>query len=548
MNGISAITSNALLQLTNETRPRYQTVNCDGMAFVISPTKAIPDPLVGQQEERFSSSTGAVTSFHYVLGWSFRVNGVAQNLDTSELPKLPRLGGNKQSMILLIGVPLMSLGMLFLVILSIVYYINWKKKFSEIVEEWEQDYGPQRIKYKDLYIATKGFKEKELLGSGGFGSVYKGTMPGSKIEVAVKKVSHGSQQGMREFIAEIVSIGRLRHRNLVSLLGYCRRKGELFLVYDFMSNGSLDKYLFKKPRVTLNWMQRFRIIKGVASGLCYLHEEWEQVVVHRDIKASNVLLDSELNGRLGDFGLARLYDHGTDPATTHVVGTLGYLAPEYTTTGRATTKSDVFAFGAFMLEWEKDYGPQRFKYKDLYNATKGFRDRELLGRGGFGKVYKGTMPGSKDEVVVKKVSHESRHEGIHCRNYSELNGRLGDFGVARLYDHGSDPATTHVVGTLGYLAPKNTRTRTATTKSDVFAFGAFMLEDWRPSMRLVVQYLNMEVPLPDFSTLISSPSCSGLVFGRHQNLDDIAMSLPSSSMDGFHSRYSIPESILSGGR
>ncbi|KAI9083782.1 hypothetical protein K1719_034250 [Acacia pycnantha] len=164
-------------------RPLYQTVNCDGMAFVISPTKAIPDALVGQQEERFSSSTGAVTSFHYVLGWSFRVNGVAQNLDTSELPKLPRLGGNKQSMILLTGVPLMSLGMLFLVILSIVYYINWKKKFSEIVEEWEQDYGPQRIKYKDLYIATKGFREKELLGSGDFGSVYKGTMPGSKLRL-----------------------------------------------------------------------------------------------------------------------------------------------------------------------------------------------------------------------------------------------------------------------------------------------------------------------------------------------------------------------------
>ncbi|KAI9083761.1 hypothetical protein K1719_034229 [Acacia pycnantha] len=126
-------------------------------------------------------------------------------------------------------------------------------------------------------------------------------MPGSKNKVAVKKVSHESRQGMKEFIAEIIS----------------------------------------SYSVTLNWMQRFRIIKGVALGLCYLHEEWEQVVVHRDIKASNVLLDSELNGRLGDFGLARLYDHGSDPATTHVVGTLGYLAPENTRTRTATTKSDV---------------------------------------------------------------------------------------------------------------------------------------------------------------------------------------------------------------
>ena len=99
-----------------------------------------------------------------------------------------------------------------------------------------------------------------------------------------------------------------------------------------MPNGSLDKYLYDQPEVSLNWSQRFVVLKGVASGLSYLHAEWEQIVIHRDVKASNVLLDGELNGRLGDFGLARLYDHGTDPQTTHVVGTLGYLAPEHTRT------------------------------------------------------------------------------------------------------------------------------------------------------------------------------------------------------------------------
>ena len=134
------------------------------------------------------------------------------------------------------------------------------------------------------------------------------------------------------------------------LLGYCRRKGELLLVYDYMSNGSLDKYLFNQPHVTLSWSQRFQVIKGAASGLLYLHEGWDQVVIHRDVKVSNVLLDGELNGRLGDFGLARLYDHRTDPQTTHVVGTLGYLAPEYTRSNKATTSTDVYAFGAFMLE------------------------------------------------------------------------------------------------------------------------------------------------------------------------------------------------------
>jgi len=118
-----------------------------------------------------------------------------------------------------------------------------------------------------------------------------------------------------------------------------------------MANGSLDKYLYcEENKPTLNWAQRFWIIKGIASGLLYLHEKWEKVVIHRDIKASNVLLDSEMNGRLGDFGLARLYDHGTDLQTTHVVGTMGYLAPELVSTGKASPLTDVFAFGTFLLE------------------------------------------------------------------------------------------------------------------------------------------------------------------------------------------------------
>lgn len=225
-----------------------------------------------------------------------------------------------------------------------------RKKYEEIREDWELQYGPQRFSYKDLYKATKGFKDKQLLGSGGFGSVYRGTLPSSNVEVAVKKISHNSKQGMKEFVAEIASMGRLRHRNLVHLLGYCRRKGELFLVYDHMPNGSFDKFLFSNEKPNLDWVRRFQIIKGVASALFYLHEEWEQVVLHRDVKASNVLLDADLNGRLGDFGLSKFYDHGSTPQTTSVVGTVGYLAPELTTTGKPTTNSDVFAFGIFLLE------------------------------------------------------------------------------------------------------------------------------------------------------------------------------------------------------
>jgi hypothetical protein len=170
----------------------------------------------------FSSSTGSIQTSHYVLGWSFKVNGQAQNLKISELPKLPTLDEKKDSkVILIIGLPLISLCLILMVAIAMFHFIKKKKKFSELHEDWEKDYGTQRFKYKDLYFATNGFKEKELLGTGGFGRVYKGVMPNLKLEVAVKRVSHESRQEMKEFVAEIVSIGRLRHRNLVPLLGYC---------------------------------------------------------------------------------------------------------------------------------------------------------------------------------------------------------------------------------------------------------------------------------------------------------------------------------------
>ncbi|TQD90714.1 hypothetical protein C1H46_023717 [Malus baccata] len=298
----------------------------------------------------FSASTSKLTASAYVLGWSFKLNGQAEEIVLSNLPKLPPQGPKKRSKHLTIALPVIIGSSVLLALLYGVHFAIRRKKFAELLEDWELEYGPQRFKYKELYIATKGFREKELLGKGGFGKVYKGILPNSKAEIAVKRESHESRQGMKEFVAEIVSNGRLRHRNLVPLLGYCRRKGELLLVYEYMPNGSLDKYLYGQPTVTLNWSQRFRVIKGVASGLLYLHEEWDQVVIHRDVKASNVLLDGEWNGKLGDFGLARLHDHGADPQTTHIAGTFGYLAPEHTRSGRATTSTDVFSFGVFLLE------------------------------------------------------------------------------------------------------------------------------------------------------------------------------------------------------
>jgi hypothetical protein len=296
----------------------------------------------------FSSSTGSVSSHHYILGWSFNKSGQAQSLGTSKLPSLPPERNSSNKPDLRIVIPLITVSVLL--IASFATMCIMRNKYEEVREDWEQQYGPQRFRYKDLYKATKGFKDKELLGTGGFGRVYRGELRSSKVEIAVKKISHGSNQGMKEFVAEIASMGRLRHRNLVQLLGYCRRKGELLLVYDYMPNGSLDKFLFCNEKPNLDWPRRYQILRGVGSALLYLHEEWQQVVLHRDVKASNVLLDGDLNGRLGDFGLAKFHDHGSTPQTTNVVGTIGYLAPEITRTGKATTSSDVFAFGTFMLE------------------------------------------------------------------------------------------------------------------------------------------------------------------------------------------------------
>jgi serine/threonine protein kinase len=433
----------------------------------------------------FSSSTASILTDHYVLGWSFKVNGQASKLVLSQLPKLPRIGGKPRSKFLTIGLPVIIVSLVSVAISTVIYVIRRKRKFAELLEDWELQYGPHRFKYKDLYIATKGFRDKELLGAGGFGRVYRGMLPTSKIEIAVKRVSHESRQGMKQFIAEIVSIGRLRHRNLVPLLGYCRRKGELLLVYDYMPNGSLDKYLFDQPKVTLSWSQRFQVIIGVASGLFYLHEEWEQIVIHRDVKASNVLLDGELNARLGDFGLARLYDHGTDPQTTHVVGTLGYLAPEHSRSGKATPSTDVFAFGAFLLE--------------VACGRRPIEPRE-----------------EADDVLLLDwvFSHWNRGEILAARDVN-----LGADYVAE---------EVELVLKLGLLC----------SHSEPAA---------RPSMRQVMQFLEGDFPLPELSSL--GLCASGLTFAdsREDGFSNFAMSYPSSG-DRFTQSSFATESLLSGGR
>ncbi|KAJ0900478.1 putative protein kinase RLK-Pelle-L-LEC family [Helianthus annuus] len=208
---------------------------------------------------------------------------------------------------------------------------------------------PRRFSYGELAQSTADFAETRMLGAGGFGGVYKGFLKDSSRYVAVKRVSKTSNQGIKEYATEVKIISRLRHRNLVQLIGWCHDKGELLVVYEFLENGSLDLHLFK-GKSSLTWNTRYKIAHGLASALLYLHEEWEQCVLHRDIKSSNVMLDTNFNAKLGDFGLAKLVDHENGAETTMVAGTIGYMAPEYVMTGKASKESDVFSFGVVALE------------------------------------------------------------------------------------------------------------------------------------------------------------------------------------------------------
>ncbi|CAN6219103.1 unnamed protein product [Urochloa humidicola] len=211
------------------------------------------------------------------------------------------------------------------------------------------------IDISTLRAATGDFAESNKLGEGGFGAVYKGTLPDGD-EIAVKRLSRCSVQGIGELKNELALVAKLQHKNLVSLVGVCLERHERLLVYELVPNRSLDQILFAPAFPTadsekLDWAKRRNIIQGIARGLQYLHEDSQLRVVHRDLKASNILLDANMNPKISDFGLARLFGRDqTHGVTSHVVGTYGYMAPEYLTRGSYSVKSDVFSFGVMVLE------------------------------------------------------------------------------------------------------------------------------------------------------------------------------------------------------
>lgn len=211
----------------------------------------------------------------------------------------------------------------------------------------------------DLKAATKNFRSDSYLGEGGFGIVFKGwidensyapTKPGVGTVVAIKKLKRESFQGHKEWLAEVTYLGQLRHKNLVKLIGYCSESDNKLLVYEYMQKGSLENHLFKRGAQQISWAMRVKIAIDVAHGLSFLHS-LETQVIFRDLKGSNILLDSDFNAKLSDFGLARNGPTGDKThVSTKVVGTRGYAAPEYVATGHLSVKSDIYSFGVVLLE------------------------------------------------------------------------------------------------------------------------------------------------------------------------------------------------------
>ncbi|XP_076884411.1 uncharacterized protein LOC143533543 [Bidens hawaiensis] len=257
---------------------------------------------------------------------------------------------NKTGMIVGIVASVASVSLLLLVF---GFYMKRKrsKHGEEVVLTDIPGIGPkvQTYTFTELKAATADFSSANLLGEGGFGSVYKGILNDGSV-VAVKQLSVASPHGRSQFIAEISTISTVQHWNLVKLHGFCVEGSRRLLIYEYLENKSLDQALFGKTNVHLDWSTRFNICLGTARGLAYLHEESRPKIVHRDVKASNILLDGELCPKISDFGLAKLYDDKRTHMSTRVAGTIGYLAPEYAMRGHLTSKADVFGFGVVCLE------------------------------------------------------------------------------------------------------------------------------------------------------------------------------------------------------
>ncbi|KAK1439269.1 hypothetical protein QVD17_05085 [Tagetes erecta] len=320
-----------------------------------SPTPPMPKTPIIEYELDLRKTVNKVSYFGFAAatGTSVELNCVLQwNITIDYFP-----GPKSKMMAILLGVGI-PLVVAIMVLAGYFGYRLYKKRLvdrsqSNILSRLRTLPGmPKEFRFQELKKATNNFDEKRKLGQGGYGVVYRGVLPEDNVEVAVKWFSRESLKGEDDFLAELTIINRLRHKHLVRLLGWCHKNRKLLLVYEYMRKGSLDMHLFTTTGEPLSWTLRRKILAGVASALHYLHYEYDQKVVHRDIKASNIMLDSDFNSKLGDFGLARALDNEkTSYAEAEgVLGTVGYIAPECFHTGKATQHSDIYAFGALLIE------------------------------------------------------------------------------------------------------------------------------------------------------------------------------------------------------
>jgi interleukin-1 receptor-associated kinase 1 len=299
----------------------------------------------------FAGSTGAFTELNQIKSWNFTT------VDDHDV-----MVGTWSKVLLALATMI-----IFSICLLAVFWVwrqqTWQRMLGyRNLEKMIDADGPVKFELRELRRATASFSATRKLGRGGFGTVYLGYIDRINLEVAVKRLSTSnanSNRAEKEFIGEVNMISKLSHHNLVNLIGWCHEGSELLLVYEYFPMGSLEKLLYagsrasQSPRETpeLTWERRYRIICGVASGLEYLHHGSSKRILHRDVKASNVMLDEDYNARLGDFGLARVTQHdGTYHSTEAVAGTRAYMAYESFFTGRASLDTDVYAFGVFVME------------------------------------------------------------------------------------------------------------------------------------------------------------------------------------------------------
>ncbi|KAK8675350.1 hypothetical protein V6N13_033419 [Hibiscus sabdariffa] len=267
-------------------------------------------------------------------------------------PQSTRGNGNNTTRIIIVVASVV--GILVLLVTSICIFQRTRKTRQHLLATDDDEVirnDSLQFDFATVGAATNNFSDANKLGQGGFGAVYKGVLPDGQ-EVAVKRLSSNSGQGDMEFKNEVMLVAKLQHRNLVRLLGFCLEGDERLLIYEFVPNTSLDHFLFDQvKRAQLDWERRYKIIGGVARGILYLHEDSRLRIIHRDLKASNVLLDAEMIPKIADFGMARLFVRDeTQGNTSRVVGTYGYMAPEYAMRGQFSVKSDVFSFGVIVLE------------------------------------------------------------------------------------------------------------------------------------------------------------------------------------------------------